>query len=142
MHVDGGTAAQVFIYPAAIHLSELAQRERKVYIIRNARLDPEWAQVDRRTLPIAIRAITCLIQYQGIGDLYRIYAITERDRVDYNLAFIPATFDTPHTSEFDKTYMRALFDLGYRLSAEGHEWWYKRPPVLISGVDAEESPTY
>ncbi|HTO88301.1 MAG TPA: patatin-like phospholipase family protein [Thermoanaerobaculia bacterium] len=141
MHVDGGTAAQVFVYPAAIHLAKLAQRERKVYIIRNARLDPEWAQVDRRTLPIAFRAITCLIQYQGLGDLYRIYAITQRDHVDYNLAFIPATFDTPHTSEFDTTYMRALFDLGYRMAAEGHEWWYKRPPVLVSGVD-EEPPAY
>jgi predicted patatin/cPLA2 family phospholipase len=137
MHVDGGTAAQVFVYPAAIKLQELAQRERKLYVIRNARLDPEWAQVDRRTLPIALRAISCLIQYQGMGDLYRIYAIAQRDHVDYNLAFIPATFDTPHTAEFDTTYMRALFDLGYRMAVEGHQWWYKHPPVLVSGVDEE-----
>jgi predicted acylesterase/phospholipase RssA len=141
MHVDGGTAAQVFVYPAAIRLQELARRERRLYVIRNARLDPEWAQVDRRTLPIALRAITTLIQNQGLGDLYRIYAIAERDHVDYNLAFIPPTFDIPHTSEFDTTYMRALFAVGYRMSAEGRDWWYKRPPVLVSGVD-EEPPAY
>lgn len=74
MHVDGNTAAQVFVYPAAVRLKEVTQtvgvdRERKLYILRNARLDPEWAQVERRTLPIALQAVTTLIQYQGIGDL-------------------------------------------------------------------------
>src|SRR5215471_12588888 len=58
MHVDGGTTGQVFVYPAAIQLNALAKRQRALYIIRNARLDPQWAQVDRRTLPIAFRAIT------------------------------------------------------------------------------------
>ena len=117
--MDGGTANQVFVYPAAADLDKLSEehdseRQRTLYIIRNARLDPEWAQVDRRTLPIAMRAITCLIQYQGIGDLYRIYTITQRDHVDYNLAYIPPTFDTPHTSEFDTAYMKALFDLAFK----------------------------
>jgi len=106
MHVDGNTAAQVFVYPAAVRLNEVAQqvggdRERKLYILRNARLDPEWAQVERRTLPIAVQAITTLIQYQGIGDLYRIYSVTQRDGIDFNLAYIPPTFKTPHTKDFD-----------------------------------------
>ena len=138
MHVDGGTTSQVFVYPAAIKLHELAARDRTLYIIRNARLDPEWAEVDRRTLPIVFKAITCLIQYQGMGDLYRIYAITQRDHVDYNLAYIPPTFDTPHTAEFDQTFMRSLFDLGEKMAVEGHEW-SKHPPVLVSGVDDAES---
>lgn len=138
MHVDGGTATQVFVYPAAIYLQKLAERQRTLYIIRNARLDPEWAQVDRRTLPIAFRAITCLIQYQGEGDLYRIFAITQRDHVDFNLTFIPPTFDLPHTAEFDTNYMAALFNVGYRMAGKGYEFWYKEPPVLISGVDTEQ----
>ena len=137
MHVDGGTAGQVFVYPAAIHLHKLAERERKLYIIRNARLDPEWAQVDRRTLSIAFRAITCLIQYQGMGDLYTIYTITQRDHVDYNLAFIPPTFVAPHPAEFDQSYMRTLFELGYHMAGKGMDWWYKHPPVLVSGVSEE-----
>src|SRR3546814_5592091 len=78
MHVDGGAMAQVFLYPSALHLAEEAarlhaQRERRVYIIRNARLDPDWADVERRTFSIAGRAISSLIHSQGIGDLYRIY---------------------------------------------------------------------
>jgi hypothetical protein len=48
------------------------RRDRQLYIIRNARLDPQWARVDRRILPIALRAISSLIRYQGIRDLYRI----------------------------------------------------------------------
>jgi len=153
MHVDGGTSNQVFVYPVASELAKLsaehdAERKRTLYVIRNARLDPEWAQVDRRTLPIAMRAISCLIQYQGMGDLYRIYTITRRDHVDYNLAYIPATFKTPHTSDFDTAYMRSLFELAYGMAEEGHEW-EKHPPVLLSGEGeearlraqpAEESP--
>jgi predicted acylesterase/phospholipase RssA len=134
MHVDGGTASQVFVYPAAIQLRALAERDRTLYVIRNARLDPEWAQTDRRTLPIALRAITCLIQNQGLGDLYRIFAITQRDHVDFNLVYIPRTFQVPHTADFDTTYMKALFETGRILAEEGGGW-EKHPPVLVSGVD-------
>ncbi|HKF43801.1 MAG TPA: patatin-like phospholipase family protein [Thermoanaerobaculia bacterium] len=134
MHVDGGTASQVFVYPAAIQLSALAERDRTLYVVRNARLDPEWAETDRRTLPIALRAITCLIQNQGVGDLYRIFAIAQRDNVDFNLAYIPRSFQVQHTVDFDTNYMKALFDVGYQLAVEKREW-EKKPPVLISGVD-------
>jgi predicted patatin/cPLA2 family phospholipase len=138
MHVDGGTTGQVFVYPAAIHLNRLVQRQRALYIIRNARLDPQWAQVDRRTLPIAFRAITTLIQYQGMGDLYTIFSICERDHVEYNLAYIPPTFDAPHKTDFDTAYMQALFEVGQRMAVKGQDWWYKHPPVLLSGVSSEQ----
>src|SRR5271154_6180878 len=143
MHVDGGTANQVFVYPVASELASLskendAERARTLYIIRNARLDPEWAQVDRRTLTIALRAITCLIQYQGIGDLYRIYTITRRDHVAYNLAYIPPTFDTPPTQDFAQPYMRALFNLAEKTAIEGQEW-ATHLPVLLSGEGDENA---
>ena len=134
MHVDGGASSQLFVYPTALHLHELAARERSLYIIRNARLDPEWAQVDRRTLPIAMRAISCLIQNQGIGDMYRIYAIAERDHIDFNLTFIPSSFKVEKKDEFEQQYMRALYDTGDRMGSEGVPW-LKHPPVLVSGVD-------
>ncbi|MGR8932970.1 MAG: patatin-like phospholipase family protein, partial [Gammaproteobacteria bacterium] len=118
MHVDGGTVAQVFVYPP--HLNVKAEsaniglkRERHLYIIRNARLDPAWSDVERRSLTIAGKAIESLISTQGIGDLYRIYLTAERDGLDYNLAFIPKTFNTPHKEDFDTGYMRALFENGY-----------------------------
>jgi len=133
MHVDGGASAQVFVYPTKYRLAEaaaaagVAQRERHLYVIRNARLDPDWAQVERRTMSIAARAITSLIQTQGKGDVFRIFAIAQRDQVDFNLAFIPETFQASHKEEFDNPYMRQLFQLGYDLAQNGYDWT-KVPP--------------
>jgi predicted acylesterase/phospholipase RssA len=132
MHVDGGTMSQVFAYPSAIRVRDLSvaagfERERNLYIIRNARLDPDWAQVERKTMSIGGRAISSLIHTQGIGDLFRIYATAERDGVDFNLAFIPPTFTTPHPEEFDNAYMRALYKVGYDLAIQGFPW-IKAPP--------------
>lgn len=132
MHVDGGTMSQVFVYPPGLHVKDLAKanhldRQRRLYVIRNDRLDPGWAQVERRTMSIAERAISSLIHTQGIGDLYRIYLTSQRDGVDFNLAFIPDSFDAPHREEFDTDYMRALFQTGYALAAKGYPW-KKEPP--------------
>src|SRR5688500_18316469 len=101
MHVDGGTMAQVFLYPPSLSLADAPPRKRVLYIIRNARLDPDWASVERRTLSIATRAIASLTRTQGIGDLYRIYATSQRDGLDFNLTYIPKTFDTPHSENFE-----------------------------------------
>jgi hypothetical protein len=134
MHVDGGAMAQVFLYPPSLHVGETAKkagivRERRLYVIRNARLDPDWAEVERRTLSIAGRAISSLIQTQGIGDLYKIYATAQRDGIDYHLAYIPKSFYAPHKEDFDTEYMRKLFQTGYDLAVKGYRW-EKTPPGL------------
>ena len=95
------------------------------------RLDPDWAQVERRTFSIAGRAVSSLIQTQGIGDLYRIYITTQRDGIDYNLAFIPRTFTTALKKPFDTEYMNELFDLGYRLGSTDYPW-AKLPPGYMA----------
>jgi patatin-like phospholipase/acyl hydrolase len=135
MHVDGGTVAQVFIYPPSINIAEVTEahgvgRERILYVIRNARLDPQWASVERGILPISARAIESLIQTQGVGDLYVIYLQSQRDDIDYNLAFIPPDFDAPHKESFDTAYMNQLFDYAYGLSKDGYPW-EKYPPGYV-----------
>jgi hypothetical protein len=133
MHVDGGAMAQVFLYPPRMfdlmrqQGKKVPERARSVYVIRNARLDPEWASVQRSTLGIAGRAISSLIHTQGLGDLYRIYSTAQRDGLDYNLAYISADFTTPRKEDFDNEYMRALFDYGYQLGRKGYPW-HKTPP--------------
>ena len=89
-------------------------------MIRNAREDPEWADVERRTLSIAGRAISTIIHTSGSNDLLRIYFVTQRDGVDYNLAYIGSDFSAPHTGDFDKAYMNALFDYGYQQARHGY----------------------
>ena len=135
MHVDGGTMAQLFLYPPSVSLANAPARSRSVYIIRNARLDADWASVERRTLSIAARAIASLTRTQGVGDLYRIYATTSRDKVDFNLTYIPRTFDAPHREEFDTAYMRTLYDEGVKAAKAEHPW-RKLPPGFEGGVDA------
>jgi predicted acylesterase/phospholipase RssA len=134
MHVDGGAKAQVFLYPPSLALRSEAEaqgvyRERIAYVIRNSRLDPEWANVERKTLSIAGRAIGSLIQTQGVGDLYRIYLTTQRDGVAFNLAFIPATFNVQPKEAFDPVYMTQLFDVGYKAATgPGGYPWSASPP--------------
>jgi len=130
--VDGGATSQVFVYPPSLSIAELSRanklvRERRLYVIRNARLDPDWAQVDRQTLGITSRAIASLIQTQGVGDLYRIFLAAQRDHIDFNLAYIPSSFNVPLPEPFDTHYMSELFKLGYELGAKGYPW-AKVPP--------------
>jgi hypothetical protein len=144
MHVDGGASAQVFAYPPALNIAELSKqagivRERHLYVLRNARLDPDWADTERRTLPIAGRAISSMIQNQGVGDLYRIYATTQRDGVDFNLAYIPPSFNVTLNEPFDQHYMNELFNLGYELGKAGYDW-KKTPPGLDWIVTPEPAP--
>ena len=97
MHVDGGAMAQVFVYPPSLNLEQLSDeeggsRKRTLYVVMNGRHDPEWADTERSVLSIARRSIDSMIHSQGVGDLYRIYLTAQRDKIDFNLAFIPSSF--------------------------------------------------
>jgi hypothetical protein len=130
MHVDGGTMAQLFLYPASVDLSRTGvRRVRHAYVIRNARLDPDYAESERRTITIAGRAINTMLAASGKNDVLRTYFISQRDGVDYNLAYIGADFKAPKTGEFDQVYMNALYDYGDRQARSGHAW-HKTPPTL------------
>jgi hypothetical protein len=135
MHVDGGAFAQAFLYPATI---TVGRRERiaqhkpvvdiKAYVIRNARLDPNWAATKRGTFGIAGRAISTMITASGYNDVLRMYNTTKADDVDFNLAYIGKDFTDVLPSPFDPGYMRALFEYGYQKSVHGYDW-KKLPPI-------------
>jgi predicted acylesterase/phospholipase RssA len=135
MHVDGGAFAQAFLYPAGL------TRQRRVrmtngqvvvpavaYVVRNGRLDPEWATTERSTLGIAGRAIATMIAASGLNDVLRMYNTTQRDGIGFNLAYIGADFTQKLPEPFDQGYMRALFDYGYQRARRGYDW-SKSPPV-------------
>ncbi len=132
MHVDGGTASQVFVYPAAVNWRKIittlkAVGDPKVYVLRNAFLDPDFNGVQRSILPIASRSIDSLIRTQGIGDLYQIYALSQRDGNDFNLAYIPSDFTEKPKEGFDPVYMTKLYERGFQMGRDGYRW-YKKPP--------------
>jgi len=134
LHVDGGAASQVFLYPPGVDFDEILEKlavpgRPKVYIIRNSRLDPMYEQVQNKLIPIAGRSLQSLVRTQGIGDLFRIYLETCRDGLDFNLAYIPAEFTAESNEEFDPQYMKDLFEMAYERGKAGYEW-EKMPPEL------------
>jgi hypothetical protein len=134
MNVDGGAVVQTFLYPPSAGLrvnlrSPEYARERHAYIIRNGRLDPDWASVDRSFMTIVGRAISTMIHYSGYNDILRIYNTTKRDGVDYNLAYIETDFPEMKHEQFDPGYLRALFAYGYDKGKQGSVW-HKAPPLL------------
>ena len=135
MHVDGGAFAQAFLYPAGVTRQRRARMagDRRVmparaFVIRNGRLDPDWAATERSTMGIAARAISTMIAASGINDVIRMYNATRRDGIDFNLAYIGSDFNEKLPAPFDQGYMRALFDYGYQRARRGYEW-AKQPPL-------------
>jgi predicted acylesterase/phospholipase RssA len=136
MHVDGGAIAQMFLYPPALAQAEILRtstpRRVSAWLIRNSRLDPDWATVQRSTMSIAADAITTMIQASGMNDVNRIYFTSVRDHVDYNLAYIGPDFTLEPKEEFDPVFMRSLYDYGRAKARAGYPW-AKRPPWIPVG---------
>jgi hypothetical protein len=129
LHVDGGVEVQVMLFENAIVPFSNAgtwlnkQRQtRKLYLIRNQRIHPQWEDVKLQLQSIAARSIDGLIKSQSIGDLFRLYVYTQRDNIQYNLAYIPENFNEKPAATFDKPYMNKLFTLGYDLGKSGYQW--------------------
>jgi hypothetical protein len=139
MHVDGGTVAQAFLYPPSFSLRRAAvrlgvdarklkaARKRIAYIIRNGRLSRAEESVKLQTIAIAKEALSTMITSSGVNDTYRMYLITRRDGVDFNLASIGDDFAVPYKGPFDKNYMQSLFSYGYEKGRAGYRW-QKAPP--------------
>ena len=132
MHVDGGAVAQAFLYPPSLNLKTHSarfgiERKRVAYILRNGRLFRPEEDVKRQTLSIATQAISTMTATSGVNDTYRMYVITKRDGVGFNLAYIDNDFTLPYKGPFDQGYMRALFEYGYEKGKAGYRW-HKTPP--------------
>jgi predicted patatin/cPLA2 family phospholipase len=128
MHVDGGTSAQIFLYPSGadwgsmLELLDVKGRPQ-AYLIRNSRILPKYDAVQPRLAAIAGRSVDSLIRSQGIGDAYRIAALTKRDGIDAKITWIPLNAVHESSGEvFDPVYMRALFDFGYKRALAGDAW--------------------
>jgi predicted acylesterase/phospholipase RssA len=146
MHVDGGVTNQVFLYGPMLNLPagrkvlgfDRPRRIPRVFVIRNTRLKPTWLDVKPVMRSIAPRSVASLIKAQGVGDIYRIYVVAQRDGLDFNLAHIPDELDTNRSDEFNNQVMKVLFDTGYNLARYGYHW-KKSPPGFFPehGADHE-----
>jgi len=136
MHVDGGVTQQVFLAPTTLAFRDIDRVlgrhiQRRLFILRNGKITPEWQPVEDKAYITAGRSISTLIKNQGIGDLYRIYSMTARDDIAFNLATIPGSFALTSKEPFDLRYMRALYKTGYEMGALGYHWM-DAPPGLVA----------
>ncbi len=135
MHVDGGVLTEVFFYGDILNIDEGLNNvgiknkpEVKLYIIRNNQIEVQYEEVKINVLSIAGRSLSSLTTSQGIGDLYRIYLVTKREGIDFNLASIPGDFEPNAQEAFDPVEMGRLYDLGYNMALSGFPW-EKFPPL-------------
>ncbi len=127
MHVDGGTTSQVFFLPPAVLSAGLKNKSksaslRKLYVILNNKLDPEYEAVKPTTFAIARRSISTLIKSAGRGDLFRLRETALASGVGMRIAAVPDSFEGRSTEPFDLDYMRLLYQLGYQQAATGYSW--------------------
>lgn len=128
MHGDGGVMTQVFGAVFLDRLMRLSKRPKgELYVVRNECISPDWKAVKPQVLPIAGRTVGTLIKTQGLGDLYRLYIISQLRGMDFNLATIPESFDVQPETEFDPNYMKALYQLGYDKALKGTAWTNSPP---------------
>ena len=75
LHVDGGAVSQAFLVPPSLNTREglirsgYKRKSVSAYVIRNSRLTTEYTSVEQTTLPIAAKAVSTMINYNGVGDL-------------------------------------------------------------------------
>ncbi|MBX9588741.1 MAG: patatin-like phospholipase family protein [Hyphomonadaceae bacterium] len=136
MHVDGGTTREVFFTPAEFSFLEIDKAighkvERRLWVVRNGKLAPEYRATEEQALAIAQRSLETLTRSQGIGDLQRMYVRARADGIAYNLAAIPDDFKVRRTAPFDRAYMKALYEVGLRLGRAGYPW-AKMPPEMMA----------
>lgn len=133
MHVDGGAVSQAFLVPpslntrAALERSGYRRKASAAYIVRNSRLTTSWSDVEQTTLPIAEKAVSTMINYNGVGDLYRMYLVMQRAGASFSLAYVGEDFQAPHPEEFDQTFMRALYRYAYDKASKGYPWEHAPP---------------
>jgi hypothetical protein len=132
MHVDGGPTRQVFFAPTDFDFRSIdqaigAKLQRRLWIIRNSKIKPEYAAVGGSVVAIGARSLETLTKNQGVGDLITMYGKARAEGIDYNLASIPADFSAPRPAPFDVGYMAALYERGLALGKSGYPW-AKAPP--------------
>ncbi|MEM7669633.1 MAG: patatin-like phospholipase family protein [Pseudomonadota bacterium] len=127
MHVDGGATQQVMFFSTEFPIRQIDEElgvtfDRTIYVVINNTLRKPYNPVRPRVLAIAGAAASSLIGGAGTGDIYKIFAISERDDIALNVLSIPKGFDLEAEEPFDPVYMRALYDLGYEHGRDGGKW--------------------
>ena len=132
LHVDGGVTAElVFIPPESqiLHIEDMvftARRERTLWVVQNGKLGPEYAAIDLKILPLALRAVQTMVKYQVIDNLLALALLTRNNQGKFFFNAIPPSFNPKPHSLFDRAYARELYEVGRQVGLGGK--WFASPP--------------
>ena len=69
LHVDGGVSQQVFVAPPAVTINDVVpgikRATKRVFIIRNGKIGPEWQPTNANMLSITGRSISTLVRIRA-----------------------------------------------------------------------------
>jgi predicted acylesterase/phospholipase RssA len=130
MHVDGGVGGQFFVAPAALmaSTSDYKLPATQLFVVVNSGLQPEFQVVERSTPSILTTTVGAAVKVDTRLMIDRSYLAAKRSGVDFNVATIPPSFNTPSRGPFDPGYMGALFQAGYDLGKSANPFSNEPPP--------------
>ncbi len=138
MHVDGAVGARVFYNGGVVSFgavrSRIARASREdAFVIHNGQLLPKAEVTSRSLRSIALRAFDSAGKSAVVGDLFRIYAATQREGAEFHWITIPETVDLTGSEVFDPVKMGELYALGEEVARRGPPW-STLPPGMRQGV--------
>ena len=132
MHVDGGVTAELVFIPPETQVLRIedmvfeTRRNRTLYVIQNGKLGPEYAPIEARLMPIAVRAVQTLVKYQVIDNLLALALTAKRNRSSFFFIAIPPTFTPKPRALFDREHAVELYAAGREVGLSGR--WFTAPP--------------
>lgn len=130
LHVDGGTAAQLFTLPDDVVVGGVLPIKAKplhIYIIINNKLNGAFHLVNPKAIPIATQSFGMNLRSALGSSLDLSYVYAKSHGIDFNVSYIAKDYPGDARKSFDNAYMRGLFEHGRRIGETG-AFWEKRPP--------------
>jgi predicted acylesterase/phospholipase RssA len=135
MHVDGGTTMQVLAVPTKVAAAGgdfvTAARSRSFYVLLNKKFSPDFDLTKRSTFAIAARGFDTLIKSDTYGTVLDSYRFAQKFKYKFRLGFIPDSFTLKEKGVFERSYMNALYQVGYEAGRRGGDW-HDVPPGLYN----------
>ena len=133
MHVDGAVAANLFYSGGVFNFAatrESAGRgngREDIYVIHNGQLPPVPGTTSRSLRSIATRAFELAARSATLGDLFRIWAVAQRDSAGFMWITIPEGVELSGNETFDPDVMVRLYEMGFQRALGGPVWSSQLP---------------
>jgi hypothetical protein len=140
MHADGGLMSQVFGFSALYRLMVASGRtDARMFVLRNTIMSPQWQVMKPSLITLAARSIGTLTKTQGIGDVYRAWAVAREAGIEFFVSDIPASvLPEESNGQFDPIYMTQMYEAGFERATNG-QIWTNDPPLLDLVRDISET---